>query len=45
MEAEPNMDLGLWNDLVRVAEPGLTVAGEIGEWVPICFLSAWLGIA
>jgi class 3 adenylate cyclase/tetratricopeptide (TPR) repeat protein len=45
MEAEPYLYQGPWDDLVRVAEPALTVAWEIGEWTPICFVSAWLGIA
>jgi len=45
MEAEPCMYSGLWDDLVRVGEEGLPVAWEIGEWAPIFFVSAWLGIA
>jgi class 3 adenylate cyclase/tetratricopeptide (TPR) repeat protein len=45
MEAEPCMYKGLWNQLVRVGEEGLAVAWEIGEWAPIFFISAWLGIA
>ncbi len=45
MEAEPCLYSGLWEDLVRVAEPGLAVSWEIGEWTTICFISAWLGIA
>ena len=45
MEAEPCMYKGLWDQLVRVGEEGLAVAWEIGEWAPILFISAWLGIA
>jgi tetratricopeptide (TPR) repeat protein len=45
MEAEPCMYKGLWDQLVRVGEEGLAVAWEIGEWAPILFVSAWLGIA
>lgn len=45
MEAEPCMYKGLWDQLVRVGEEGLAVAWEIGEWSPIFFISAWLGIA
>jgi len=45
MEAEPCMYQGLWDDLVRVGEEGLPVAWEIGEWSPILFVSAWLGMA
>lgn len=45
MEAEPCMYKGLWNQLVHVGEEGLAVAWEIGEWAPIFFISAWLGIA
>jgi len=44
MEAEPFMYKGLWADLVRVGEEGLPVAWEIGEWGPILFVSAWVGI-
>jgi len=45
MEAEPSMYKGLWDHLVQVGEEGLAVAWEIGEWGPILFVSAWLGIA
>ncbi len=45
MEAEPCMYTGLWDQLVHVGEEGLAVAWEIGEWAPILFISAWLGIA
>jgi tetratricopeptide (TPR) repeat protein len=44
MEAEPSMYKGLWDHLVHVGEEGLAVAWEIGEWAPILFVSAWLGI-
>ena len=44
MEAEPCMYKGLWDQLARVGEEGLAVAWEIGEWGPILFVSAWLGI-
>jgi tetratricopeptide (TPR) repeat protein len=44
MEAEPCMYKGLWDQLVRVGEEGLAIAWEIGEWPPILFISAWLGI-
>ena len=44
MEAEPFMYKGLWEELVRVGEEGLPVAWEIGEWGPILFVSAWVGI-
>jgi len=45
MEAEPYMYKGLWDQLVPVGEAGLAVAWEIGEWPPVLFISAWLGIA
>ena len=45
MEAEPCMYAGLWDELARVGEEGLSVAWEIGEWAPIIFVSAWLGIS
>lgn len=45
MEAEPLLYKGLWEQVVRVAEKGLTVSWEIGEWGVIFALSAWLGIA
>jgi class 3 adenylate cyclase/tetratricopeptide (TPR) repeat protein len=45
MEAEPYMYNGLWKQVVRVAEEGLPVAWEIGEWMVIFFSSSWLGIA
>ena len=45
MEAEPYMYKGLWEQVVRVAEHGLPVAWEIGEWFVIFFSSSWLGIA
>lgn len=44
MEAEPCMYKGLWDRLARVGEEGLAIAWEIGEWAPILFISAWLGI-
>lgn len=44
MEAEPCMYKGLWDQLVRVGEEGLAVAWEIGEWTPVLFVSAFLGI-
>jgi tetratricopeptide (TPR) repeat protein len=44
MEAEPCMYKGLWDQLARVGEEGLAIAWEIGEWGPILFVSAWLGI-
>ena len=45
MEAEPYIYKGLWEQVVRVAEQGLPVAWEIGEWLVICFSSSWLSIA
>jgi class 3 adenylate cyclase/tetratricopeptide (TPR) repeat protein len=45
MEAEPYMYNGLWKQVVRVAEEGLPIAWEIGEWMVIFFSSSWLGIA
>jgi tetratricopeptide (TPR) repeat protein len=45
MEAEPYMYKGLWDELIPVGEEGLAVAWEIGEWSPVLFISAWLGIA
>jgi tetratricopeptide (TPR) repeat protein len=45
MEAEPYMYKGLWEQAVRVAEKGLLVASEIGEWSVIFWSSSWLGIA
>jgi class 3 adenylate cyclase/tetratricopeptide (TPR) repeat protein len=45
MEAEPLLYKGLWEQVVRAAEEGLTVAWEIGEWLVIFALSTWLGIA
>jgi len=45
MEAEPHMYLGRWTEVVRVAEEGLPVAWDIGEWDVVFWMSAWLGIA
>lgn len=45
MEGEPYFYKGLWTDVARVAEENLPVAVEIGEWTPVLFGSAWLGIA
>ena len=45
MEAEPCMYKGVWDELIPVGEGGLAVAWEIGEWSPVLFISAWLGIA
>jgi tetratricopeptide (TPR) repeat protein len=45
MEGEPNFYKGLWAEVVRVVEENLPVALEIGEWGPVLFASAWLGIA
>src|SRR4029079_9837084 len=41
-EAEPNNYLGLWTESVRVAEAGLPIAWEIGEWDVVFFATAWL---
>lgn len=45
MEAEPHMYMGLWEQVVRVAEEGLLAAWEIGELGVIFWSSSWLGIA
>jgi len=45
MEAEPYVYKGLWEQVVRVAEEGLPVAWEIGEWLVILASSTMLGIA
>ena len=36
---------GIWERVVQVAEKGLRVATEIGEWSVIFWSSSWLGIA
>ncbi len=45
MEAEPYLYMGLWEQVVRVAEEGLPTAWEIGEWAVILSSSSWLGTA
>ncbi len=45
MEAEPYMYKGLWEDVVRVAEEGLSHCWEIRELSVIFWASAWAAIA
>jgi len=45
MEAEPYMYKGLWADVIRVVEEGLSLSWEIREWPVIFWTSAWGAIA
>jgi class 3 adenylate cyclase/tetratricopeptide (TPR) repeat protein len=45
MAAEPYYYMGLWDDIVRVADESLPIAWEIGEHTVITYVSAWLGLA
>lgn len=45
MEAEPLMYKGLWERAVQVAEEGLPVAREIGDWFIVLYISAWAAIS
>ena len=45
MEAEPLMYKGSWERVVQVAEEGLPVAWEIGNWFVVLYVSAWAAIA
>jgi class 3 adenylate cyclase/tetratricopeptide (TPR) repeat protein len=45
MEAEPLMYKGLWERTVEVAEEGLPVAREIGDWFVVLYISAWAAIS
>jgi len=45
MEAEPLMYKGSWERAVQVAEEGLPVAWEIGNWFVVQYASTWAAIA
>jgi len=45
MEAEPLMYKGSWERAVQVAEEGLPVAREIGNWFVVQYASTWAAIA
>jgi tetratricopeptide (TPR) repeat protein len=45
MEAEPYLYQGKWDEVVRVVEGALPIAGEIREWNIVIHSSAWLAIA
>ena len=45
MEAEPLVYKGSWQRAVQVAEEGLPIAREVGNWFVVQFASAWAAIA